>query len=65
MPIAGSVSATAARARDANPSVLVLSGLSTSPGFPATPEMLLDAWGSVADVVDGTTSRSRRGATRR
>lgn len=47
------VSATAARARDANPSVLVLSGLSTSPGFPATPEMLFDAWGSVADVVDG------------
>lgn len=47
------VSATAARARAANPSLLVLSGLSTSPGFPATPQMLLDAWTSVADVVDG------------
>jgi hypothetical protein len=47
------VSATAARARAANPSVLVLSGLSTSPGFPATPQMLLDAWSSVADVADG------------
>jgi hypothetical protein len=49
----GLASATAARARGANPSVLVLSGLSTSPGFPATPQMLLDAWASVADVVDG------------
>jgi len=49
----GLVSATAARARAANPSVLVLSGLSTSPGFPATPQMLLDAWASVADVADG------------
>jgi hypothetical protein len=47
------VSATAARARGANPSVLVLSGLSTSPGFPATPQMLLDAWASVRDVADG------------
>jgi hypothetical protein len=47
------VSATAARARAANPSVLVLSGLSTSPGFPATPQMLFDAWASVKDIVDG------------
>jgi hypothetical protein len=47
------VSATAARARAANASVLVLSGLSTSPGFPATPRMLLDAWASVKDIVDG------------
>lgn len=47
------VSATAARARGANPSVLVLSGLSTSPGFPATPQMLLEAWSSVRDVADG------------
>jgi hypothetical protein len=47
------VSATAARASAANPSVLVLSGLSTSPGFAATPQMLLDAWSNVADVVDG------------
>jgi hypothetical protein len=47
------VSATAARARAANPSVLVLSGLSTSPGFSATPQMLLEAWASVADIVDG------------
>jgi hypothetical protein len=47
------VAATAARARGANPSVLVLSGLSTSPGFPATPPMLLAAWASVKDVADG------------
>jgi hypothetical protein len=47
------VEATAARARGANPSVLVLSGLSTSPGFRATPQMLLDAWSSVRDVADG------------
>lgn len=47
------VSATAARARAVSPSVLVLSGLSTSPGFPATPQMLLEAWAGVADVVDG------------
>lgn len=47
------VSATAIRAREVNPSVFVLSGLSTSPGFPATPQMLLHAWESVADVVDG------------
>lgn len=47
------VSATVARARSANPSVLVLTGLSTSPGFPATPQMLLDAWACVKDVVDG------------
>jgi hypothetical protein len=33
--------------------VLVLSGLSTSPGFRATPKMLLDAWSSVTDVADG------------
>lgn len=47
------VEATAARARAVNPSVLVLSGLATSPGFAATPRMLLEAWESVADVVDG------------
>jgi hypothetical protein len=47
------VAATAARARSVNPGVRVLSGLATSPGFPATPEMLLDAWASVRDVVDG------------
>lgn len=47
------VSKTAAQARSVNPKVRVLSGLSTSPGFPATPQMLLDAWKSVADVVDG------------
>ncbi|MEW6060196.1 MAG: hypothetical protein AB1551_08695 [Actinomycetota bacterium] len=47
------VSETAERARRVNPEVLVLSGLSTSPGYPATPQMLLDAWSSVADVADG------------
>jgi hypothetical protein len=30
-----------------------MSGLSTSPGFRATPQMLLDAWSSVGDVADG------------
>lgn len=47
------VSATAAQARAANPNVLVLSGLSTSPGYSATPEMLLAAWRSVDGIVDG------------
>jgi hypothetical protein len=47
------VLATAVQARKANPNVAVLSGLSTSPGYPATAGMLYDAWSSVADVVDG------------
>jgi hypothetical protein len=47
------VSKTAERARRVNSEVLVLSGLSTSPGFRATPRMLLDAWSSVANVADG------------
>lgn len=44
---------TAKRARHVNPNVRVLSGLSTHPGYPATTEMLLEAWESVRDVVDG------------
>src|SRR5262245_54537186 len=40
-------------ARDANPDVEMLSGLSTHPGYPATVEMLTVAWRSVRDVVDG------------
>jgi hypothetical protein len=47
------VSATARQARDANPDVVVLSGLSTSPGYAATPAMLLSAWDCVRDIVDG------------
>jgi hypothetical protein len=47
------VSRTAAQAREANPGVVVLSGLSTHPGYPATPEMLHEAWMIVNDVVDG------------
>lgn len=47
------VSVTAAQARQANPQVLVLSGLSTSPGYPATAQMLLAASRSVTDVADG------------
>jgi hypothetical protein len=47
------VSRTAAQARAANPGVLVLSGLSTHPGYAATPQMLYAAWTSVSDVVDG------------
>jgi hypothetical protein len=41
------------QARAANPDAIVLSGLSTHPGYPATPEMLFEAWQAVADVVDG------------
>jgi hypothetical protein len=47
------VAHTARLARGANPEVQVLSGLSTHPGYPATAEMLVDAWRSVRDVVDG------------
>src|SRR6266511_547062 len=47
------VSRTAAQAREANPDVVMLSGLSTHPGYPATPEMLHEAWQSVREVVDG------------
>jgi hypothetical protein len=47
------VEATAAEARGANPDVWVLSGLATSPGSRATPEILLAAWERVRDVVDG------------
>jgi len=47
------VAQTAERARSANPDVRVLSGLSTHPGYPATVEMLTEAWRSVRDVVDG------------
>jgi hypothetical protein len=47
------VEETALQARAANPTVLFLSGLSTHPGYPATAEMLLAAWESVRDLVDG------------
>jgi hypothetical protein len=47
------VAATARLARDVKPDVQVLSGLSTHPGYPATPEMMAGAWASVRDVVDG------------
>jgi hypothetical protein len=47
------VSATALQARAANPAVVLLSGLSTSPGLTATAEMLLEAYRAVRDVVDG------------
>jgi hypothetical protein len=47
------VEATARLALDVNRDVQVLSGLSTHPGYPATTEMLKDAWASVRDVVDG------------
>jgi len=39
------------QARDANPDVVVLSGLSTR--FAATPQILLDAWTAVHEDVDG------------
>jgi hypothetical protein len=44
---------TARLARSVNPDVQVLSGLSTHPGYPATAEMLRDAWECVRDVVEG------------
>jgi hypothetical protein len=47
------VSDAARAARSVNPGLEVLSGLSTHPGYPATAEMLTDAWLSVRDVVDG------------
>jgi hypothetical protein len=47
------VAATAAQARRANPRVVLLSGLSTSPGYTASAEMLLEAFRAVRDVVDG------------
>jgi hypothetical protein len=47
------VEATAAQARSANQNVVVLSGLSTAPGYPATAQMLFAAWSSVSDIVDG------------
>jgi hypothetical protein len=47
------VAAATEQAWGANPDVVALSGLSTSPGFPATPKMLFEAFSSVRDVVDG------------
>jgi hypothetical protein len=47
------VADSARLARDVRPDVQVLSGLSTYPGYPATTEMLTDAWASVRDVVNG------------
>lgn len=47
------VAATARQARAANANVTFISGLSTSPGYRATPEMLLRAARSVEGIVDG------------
>jgi hypothetical protein len=47
----GFVSAAASQARRANPSVAVVSGISTN--FTADPQVLYAAWRSVLDVVDG------------
>jgi hypothetical protein len=44
---------TARLARSVNPDVQVVSGLSTHPGYPATADMLWDAWECVRDMVDG------------
>jgi hypothetical protein len=57
------VAATAGQARAANPDVVHLSGLSTSPGVVATPSMLFEAFASVRDIVDGhyvSLSKGRR-----
>jgi hypothetical protein len=45
------VEAAAAQAREANPDVVVLAGLSTA--FAPTPGTLLAAWDAVSDIVDG------------
>ena len=45
------VETAAAQARQANPGVVVLAGLSTR--FATGPQDLLDAWDAVSDVVDG------------
>lgn len=47
------VAAAAAQARGANPNVIVLSGLATSPGYVATPQMLFAAHDAVEDLVAG------------
>jgi hypothetical protein len=47
------VAETVRVARATKPDIQVLSGLSTNPGYPATVEMLRNAWISVRDVVDG------------
>jgi hypothetical protein len=47
------VSQEVEQARAAKPDVVVISGLSTHPGYRATWKMLLDAWESVRDLVDG------------
>ena len=60
------VSAAASQARAAKSDVLVISGLSTHPGYEATPQMLFDAWQSVRDIVDGhylSLARLRHPAT--
>ncbi|MGH2590102.1 MAG: hypothetical protein ACRDGW_04820 [Actinomycetota bacterium] len=44
---------TVLRARGVNRDVQVISGLSTHPGYAATPGMLRDAWTCVRDLVDG------------
>jgi hypothetical protein len=44
---------TVLRARGVNREVHVISGLSTHPGYAATPGMLRDAWACVRDLVDG------------
>jgi hypothetical protein len=57
------VEATAEAARSANPDVVLLAGLSTSPGVVATPSMLFEAFASVRGVVDGhyvSLSKGRR-----
>jgi hypothetical protein len=45
------VEAAAGQARDVNPDVVVVAGLSTR--YAADPGDLLDAWDSVSDIVDG------------
>jgi hypothetical protein len=47
------VAETVRLAREVRPDVQVLSGLSTHPGYPATHEMLRDAWMCVRDLVEG------------
>ena len=42
---------TAEAVIEANPEVVLLAGLSTSPGYPATPAMLFEAFAAVREIA--------------
>ncbi len=47
------VAQAASQARSANPGIVILADLSTSPGYPVTARMLYSAWKAVSGVADG------------